>query len=101
MRTQLPWHVESESPELMRQHAERDNKRQSSSPRTNLSIFGRAGKTYDPCLLFATIVNRHVAAFSRVVTIGSQLAHKVFESESSLLKHARLSILTRDNITWT
>jgi len=51
--------------------------------------------------LATAIMNRHVSALARVLSIGKQLVHEVVEFEASLLVDAGFSILGEDHVLWT
>ena len=49
--------------------------------------------THHPRLLSSAVVNWHVASLPGIISVGCELAHEVFQSESTLFEYASLSIL--------
>lgn len=43
-------------------------------------------------------MDRHVSPFPSIIHVGKQLAHEIFNGESTLLKYTCLAILGEDNI---
>lgn len=42
----------------------------------------------------------HISSLSWVVLIREELTHEIFQRESTLLEHARLSVLAGNHIAW-
>ena len=55
-------------------------------------------KDTDDVELLTAVMYRHVAAFTWIVPVGEELAHEVLQSETTLLKDSRLSILGENDI---
>lgn len=52
----------------------------------------------DDIELAATVMDRHVAPFASIFTIGEQLVHKIRKRETTLLEDPSLSVLTEYDI---
>lgn len=55
-------------------------------------------KETDDVELLTPVMYRHVATFTRIITVGEELAHEILQSETTLLKDSGLSILSEDYI---
>lgn len=57
--------------------------------------------THYPNFILPAIVDRHIASFPRIIAVGSELAHKIFQSKSTLHEDTCLAILACNHIVGT
>lgn len=48
--------------------------------------------------LATTVMDRHIAPFSSIFTVGKELVHEIGKPETTLLEDTSLSILTENDI---
>lgn len=48
--------------------------------------------------LAAAVMDRHIASFTRVFFVREELAHEVFQSETTLLKDTCLPVLGKNDV---
>lgn len=60
----------------------------------------RAGGT-DIARITRSVMHGHISAFSTIIFVGEELAHKVFQCKTTLLKDSCLAILCEYCIVWS